>query len=89
MAASGNAVNIQPFATAVAIIMSDVTIYGGTGNPAQFDAFMTATSGTLVIVDLSGNTATLTVNGGTVYYIKATKYNATGSTATGLVGLRW
>ena len=52
-------------------------------------AMSNAGDGNLWSIDVAGNTTTLTVNGGTVYYIKATQYKSTGSTATGLVGFRW
>ena len=89
MAASGNTVNIQPFTKAVAITLSDATIYGGAGNTAIYDAFMVTVTGTLSIVDLGGNTTTLMPTAGVVYYIQATQYKTTGTTATGVVGLRW
>lgn len=83
MAINGQLVNPQAYTKTTAITLSDVTTY------TAFDAFMVGATGTLTFADAIGTSATITATAGVVYQIAATKFLSTGTTATGVVGLRW
>lgn len=72
----------KAFAAFVAIAASD-TVNQATG----FCALMCAVAGTVSLVDGQGNVASLTLAASVLYDLPAcVRVNATGTTATGLVG---
>jgi len=95
MSKQGETINDLPYRTAVAITLSDSTVYGDPVGvlgslPANIipDAWYVGVSGDVTIVDMAGNT-TLLKNcvQGTIYKIAATKFKNTGTNATNLVAL--
>lgn len=85
MARNGTYTNGQPYSVVIAVTKSDATVY----NP-PLDAILVNGTGNLAIVDLAGNTVTITgVVAGALLPIAATKVMSTNTTATNIVGLRW
>ena len=95
MARNTSAVPEQAYSKAVAIVTSDVTTYSNydaSGAVAPFipDAIHVGVAGNVTIVDMGGNTTTLTgCLAGVRYPVRATKIMATGTTATNLTALYW
>lgn len=56
-------------------------------NPNVFPAFIVGVSGNVSVTDASGNTVTIACIAGHLYRIHVMRINATGTTATGIVGL--
>ena len=69
------------FFDAQAITPSDATVITPTSG------LMVTGAGNIAVVTLNGTTITLAVTVGNVYPISVTKVKATGTTATGIVGL--
>lgn len=85
MAKNGNYTNAQPYSVVTAITKSDETVYS-----PPLDAILVNGAGNLAVVDLAGNTVTITgVAAGALLPIAATKVMSTNTTATNIVGLRW
>lgn len=51
-----------------------------------FEGFTVGVAGNVVVTDRYGNTATIACVAGTLYPIRTAKIQATGTTATGIVG---
>ncbi|HXF55640.1 MAG TPA: hypothetical protein VNK52_16120 [Hyphomicrobiaceae bacterium] len=76
---------IQSYNVAVAITPSDATEY-----TPPLEGLMVGGTGNVAITDMAGNVVTLTAPAvGVVHRIRARKIMQTGTTATGIVGLRY
>ena len=85
MAQAGQLTNQQPYSKVTAITTSDATTYS-----PPLDGFVVGGAGNVAIVDLAGNTVTLTaVIIGQIYSIGASKIMATNTTATLIRGLNY
>jgi hypothetical protein len=85
MAKPGYAVGIAPFNKVQNITKSDSTVYD-----PPLDAIFVGGAGNVALVDLAGNTVTITgVIAGQILPIGASKIMSTNTTATNICGLNW
>lgn len=85
MARNGALIAPDTYKELTAITTSNSTTYD-----RPFDAFMVGGDGDVAITDLKGSTVVVKgLLAGVIYPISATKFNATSTTATNLVGLRF
>lgn len=81
----GKSTDVSPAAGVVAITPSDtVNVFGG-----NIRGFMVGVAGDVAVIMVDGSTLTLTgLTAGTIYPLQVSRFLATGTTATGIVGLR-
>ena len=85
MARNGALIAYDTYKEVEAITLSDETIY-----VRPFDAFMVGAGGDVSLTDFKGVTTVIKgLLAGTIYPLGVTKFNATSTTATDLVGLRF